>query len=161
MVANSWRPDNQDKEHNILFPYPIGRTSMKSDRVFADPYSARLEFKVNDNTSQHQAHLQESNRKRLIIHGSNRTVEIDCEYSYREKPKKFERFERFFKVPLRAKVHVFFWLLMSDPPVLKMIELPWPKPSAKKIQFTAGLTNAVDEITKMRPKKNSYKGQNK
>ena len=79
MVSMSWRPDNQDKENHLYFPHTKGRQSMKSDRVFADPYSASLEFKLNDNSAPHQALGETTNRQRMVIHGSNRTVQIDCE----------------------------------------------------------------------------------
>ena len=79
-MNGGWHVDQADKDNERLFPTPTALTSMKSDRIFADPYSAQMEFQVND-VSPEMLSLNQAARRRMIqIHAGEKDVILDCKY---------------------------------------------------------------------------------
>ena len=80
MLNGGWHVDQADKDNELLFPKPTILTSMKSDRIFADPYSANLEFQVNDMSPELTVLNQTSRRRMVQVHAGERDIYLDCEY---------------------------------------------------------------------------------
>ena len=79
MVNGGWEVDQADKDHDRLFPRPTEITSMVSDRIYTDPYSAQLEYQVNDVSYELNTLTQSEMRRRVQIHdGSAREIQLDC-----------------------------------------------------------------------------------
>ena len=78
MVNGAWGVDQADKDHDKLFPRPTIISSMKSDRIYADPYSAKMEYQVNDVSPELNALTNHGTRRRVQIHNGERAVQLDC-----------------------------------------------------------------------------------
>ena len=78
LVPGSWRPDNQDKDTDRLFPLSSSRENLKPDRVFGDPYSAKMEYKINENVTECTIYENGDVRKRVLIQGCVRDMHLDC-----------------------------------------------------------------------------------
>ena len=78
LVSGSWRPDNQDKDNDRLFPLSRRREGLRADRLFGDPYSAKLEYKVNDNITECTIYEHGEVRDRVVVQGCVRDMFIDC-----------------------------------------------------------------------------------
>lgn len=79
LVNGGWHVDQADKDHEKLFPRPSTIQSMKPDRIYADPYSAKLEYQVNDVSNEMNILAEVGARRRVQIHAGEREIHLDCE----------------------------------------------------------------------------------
>ena len=79
MVSGAWGVDQADKDYDKLFPRPTLISSMESDRVYADPYSAKMEYQVNDVSPELNVLTNSTTRRRVQIHDGERAIQLDCE----------------------------------------------------------------------------------
>ena len=79
MVNGGWEVDQADKDHDKLFPRPTIITTMKSDRIYADPYSAKMEYQINDVSPEMNTLNNGRTRRRVQIYsGEEREISLDC-----------------------------------------------------------------------------------
>lgn len=78
MVNGGWHVDQADKDNERLFPRPSQITNMQSDRIYADPYSAKLEYQVNDVSPELNALTEVAARRRVQIHAGELDIQLDC-----------------------------------------------------------------------------------